>query len=189
MPDDETPDIPGLNFDPDRITDEPVVPDFRASQDRATGFVRGTGFPFSRAKPAGDKRSTTRTPKARVTVPKVKPGHFVEPLTQMYAGIAMALMPFDPVCANAVMVSASRCAESLDKLAQENDAVRRALFALTRTTAMGMVFVAHMPILLAITIHHVPAAQNMLGQMGKEMADQIARQMNADGETPPEAND
>jgi hypothetical protein len=180
MPDEETPEIPGLNFQADGIKDEPVIPDFRASQDKTTGF------PFR--KPAGDKRSTTRTPKPRIVVPKTKPGHFVEPLTQMYAGVAMAIMPFDPVCANAVMVSASRCADSLDKLAQENDAVRRALFALTRTTAIGMVFVAHMPILLAITIHHVPAAQNMLGEMGKEMADQIARQMNADGETPPEAN-
>jgi len=184
MPDEEMPDIPGIQFNPEGMRDEPVIPNFRASQDEspASRFLRG--------KPAGDKRSTTKTPRPRMVVPKVKPGHFVEPLTQMYAAVGMAVMPFDPVCANAIMVSASRCADALDKLSQENDGVRRALFALTRTTAVGMVLVAHMPIMMAIVIHHVPAAQNYLGEMGKEMADQIARQMNADGgENPPEKND
>jgi hypothetical protein len=176
MADDETPEIPGLNFNTEDFSDEPVMPDPRASRDSRRLWVR-------------TKEGNTRNAKPRkIPVPKVRPGHFVEPLTQIYAGIGMGLMPFDPVCANAVMVSASRCAEALDQLAQENDGVRRALFALTRTTAIGMVMVAHMPIMLAIVIHHVPAAQNYLGQMGKEMADQIARQMNADGENPSEPN-
>jgi len=165
----ETPDIP----DPlDGIVpdDEVIVPNARASKDEKSPLF------FSR-------RNATTTPAKprKVSVPKVRPGYFTDTLTQMYGGLGLAIMPFDPVCANSIMVSAPKCAESLDALAQQNDAVRRTLFALTRTTAIGMVFVAHMPILLAVVIHHVPAAQNYLGQMGEEMANNIAEQMKNSG--------
>lgn len=156
----------------------PVIPNPKASQPKRTWFPKA----------AGDRRDTnTRTKPKKAPVPKARPGHFVEPLTQIYAGLGMAIMPFDPVCANAVIMSAPKCAESLDKLAQENDAVRRALYSLTQTTAIGAVLVAHMPIVLAVVMHHVPAAQNMMGAMGQQMAENIARQMNADGpaEEPP----
>jgi hypothetical protein len=157
-PDDSIPDFP-------EITDEPIRPNPSASKDNGKAS-------FFRRPPVGDQRNTkVRT--TRVVVPKVKPGHFVEPLTQIYAAFGMAVMPFDPVCANAILVSASKCAESLDAWAQESDAVRRALFAVTQTTAVGMVLVA----------------QNYLGAMGQQMAEDIAKQMeqhNNPPENPPE---
>jgi len=181
MPDDEIPDVP--QFSAEDFKDEPVVPNHRASKEQSQGF----SF-FRPRTPVGDRRTTTKQPRPKVVVPKVRPGHFVEPLTQIYTGFGIAILPFDPVCANAVQQAAGRCAESLDNLAQENESVRRALFALTKTTAVGMVFVAHMPILLAVVIHHVPTAQNMLGAMGQEMAENIARQMEQN-QNPPENPD
>jgi hypothetical protein len=172
--DDETPEIPET---PNPFQDEVVIPNHRVSRDSGGNWFR---------KAAGDKRDTKVT-RPRIVVPKVKPGHFVEPLTAFYAGFGLAIMPFDPVCANAVLNAGPQCAESLDKWSQTNDNVRRALFAITQTTAFGLVFVAHLPIILAVLIHHVPAAQNYLGQMGAEMAEDIARQMEArqnPGESP-----
>ena len=149
--------------------DETVIPNASASRERRPFFSNNGG----RSAPS----KTVRKP----AVPKVRPGYFVEPLTQFYGAFGLAVMPFDPVCANALLMNAPKAAESLDNWAQQNDTVRRTLFAITSSTAVGMVIVAHFPIALAIMIHHVPAAQNYLGAMGQEMAETIAKQMNADG--------
>lgn len=126
--------------------------------------------------PAGDKRETRKTSTPRKPAIPRRKGMFVQPLTQMYVGMGMILMPVDPVCANAVMQSAEQCAKSLDDLAYQNDAVRRALFAITQTSAVGAVIFAHLPILAAVMMHHVPAVQNVMGVMGQQMAESIIQQ-------------
>lgn len=168
------------NFNDSPITDAPAeslppvteddfgIPDPKASKEKPT-------IPF-RKKPAGDKRDT----KARKPAPRAKKGMFVDPLTQLYVGIGMTLLPVDPVCANAVIKSAENCAKSLDELAYQNEAVRRALMALTQTSAVGGVIIAHMPILMAVMMHHVPAAQNILGTMGQNFADEVESNINKD---------
>jgi hypothetical protein len=93
------------------------------------------------------------------------------------------------VCANAVIKSAEQCARSLDELAYTNDAVRRVLYGLIQTSAIGAVIIAHGPILLAVMVHHVPAIQSMLGEAGQQMADNIAEQLKANAEATGDGGD
>lgn len=102
------------------------------------------------------KSNESKPPLRKATVPRSKPGQFVEPLTKIYAGIGLALMPFDQVCAVQVANSATTCAEAWDELAQKNDAVRKMLYAITETSAWGGVMIAHFPILMAVAGHHMP---------------------------------
>ena len=101
-------------------------------------------------------------PKSRTTRPKRKPaprakkGAFIEPLTELYTTLGMMLMPFDAHCSNVVIKSAGQCAEAMDELAYQNESVRRALAAITQTSAWGAVIFAHMPIILAVVMHHGP---------------------------------
>lgn len=110
-------------------------------------FLRGSRAktpPKPAAKPKADK--TPRVAKDDATLKKS--------LTELYASVGMVLMPFDQPCGTAVVNSAEPCAEALVKLAAENDAVRRALSAITQTSAWGGVIAAHLPIIMAVTSHH-----------------------------------
>lgn len=126
-------------------------------------------------KPAGDKPGTTRTTKK--AVPKAKPGQFVELVEGIYRGAALVIQPFDPVCALGLANCAPQVAEAWDALAQENEWVRKFLFSLTTTSVFTKLFMAHLPLIIAVMFHHVPAAQSMLGAMGQKFADQVAEQM------------
>lgn len=97
-----------------------------------------------------------KAPRQRKALPRKSKGQFIEPLTQMYGGIGMMLMPFDPVCSQAIIAAAPECARTLDELAYQNDAVRRTLIALTQTSATTAVLIAHMPIIMAVFMHHAP---------------------------------
>ena len=137
------------------------VPDHKAS-DRPK---RNIAELFASKKVDAPPKPRANSTRAKKPTPRAKKGQFVEPLTELYVGIGTMLMAVDPVCANAIVVAAPQCAESLDQLAYQNDAVRRALVSLTQTSAVGVVMFAHMPIILAIVMHHVPAAKSMLGTM------------------------
>lgn len=98
-------------------------------------------------------------PKVKTPLPPYREGMFVQPLEEMYGYLGMALMLVDQVCATAVVNSAHDCAVALDKLAKTNHAARRLLVTLTQSSAIGQVLVAHVPILTAVMMHHVPAAR------------------------------
>jgi len=98
----------------------------------------------------------------------------------MYSAVGAILFNFDPVCGQAVMASASKAAQSLDDLAYQNPAVRKALTSLTTTTAVGAVIAAHAPIIMAVYMHHAPGAQRMSAAMGQEFADGVEKDMNPD---------
>jgi len=150
------------------------TPDHKASRP-----ARG---PLLFSRPAGDKRDTPPRAKPKKATPRAKHGAFTETLENIYTGIGAMITPFDPVCGNAVIQSAPQCAKTLDDLAYQNDAVRRALTALVTTSATGAVVVAHMPILMAVMMHHVPAVQTALGKRGEAFAESVAREF-ADGQT------
>lgn len=135
------------------------IPDHTQSRRSRRDYL-GFGKKADEEKPKG--RTTTR-PK-RKPAPRAKKGAFIEPLTELYTLLGGVLMPFDPQCANAVIVSAEKCAESMDELAYQNESVRRALTALTQTSAWGAVIFAHLPIIMSIAMHHGP------GGMGKAMS-------------------
>jgi hypothetical protein len=179
-------ETPAIDFSALTADDVPAsapefgVPDFKASE--AEKKARKVSDLF---KPAGDRANDKGKPAAKArkkAVPRRK-GQFVEPLTQMYAMVGAVAMPFDPVCANAVITSAQQCAESLDELAYQNEAVRRALYSLTQTSAIGAVMVAHAPIAIAVMMHHNNAAQKFLGNMGAQFADNVEDQMKGGAES------
>jgi hypothetical protein len=133
----------------------------------------------------GNRAKSAKTPSwelTRKTIPN-KRGQFVDPLMKLYASVGAGLMVVDPICGTAIVTSAEQCAKSLDELAYQNESVRRALYSLTTTSYIGAVLVAHMPIVMAIAMHHIPAAQQAFGQLGAKMMEEYAKQagQNNDG--------
>lgn len=96
------------------------------------------------------------------------------PLEQLYTGIGMSVMPFDPSCGRIIIENAGKCAEALDELAKTNTAVRNILISLCTTSAVGAVVMAHAPIVMAIAMHHVPALKNRQEKMVGEFAEMMA---------------
>lgn len=105
---------------------------------------------------AGSKKSTpapkTRAPKK--TEPPSKQGEFTEDITAFYTMAGMAVAMRDPQCGKAIVESAAKIGEEWDKLAESNAAVRKALRTLAKTTAVGTLIAAHMPIVMAVSAHH-----------------------------------
>lgn len=103
-----------------------------------------------------DKPPTRRKAAPRKTVPASKPGEFTEDLMQMYGMVAMGVMLKDPECGKVIMKQGAACAEAWDKLAEDNDQVRKVLRALTAATGLSAVIAAHVPIAMAVMAHHGP---------------------------------
>lgn len=163
-------DAPTPNAEASRgfVADPPPEPD--------KGGFRGFASRSARNGSRSRRSKKTETPLAvQVAIPNRK-GQFVEPLTKMYAAVGTGVIMFDPVCGQAVLMSAQKCAETVDELAYNNEAVRRAVWALCQTSVWGAVIAAHMPIIMAIVMHHVPAAQQAFGAMGANMMEEFLKQ-------------
>lgn len=151
---------------------EPVVPNHRASKDPfdpspGDGPTRGRNI-FQRAAKGDAKPSVTRAKRQTSPPPPVVKGEFIEPLTDLYNTIGIALMPFKPQVAIALVspardaseeekakgidppTVAENCARAWDEVAQKNESVRRALKTMTTVGVWGGLFMAHAPILMAI---------------------------------------
>jgi hypothetical protein len=127
------------------ITDVPATdvpkPDYKASQDDVASRVR---------RAVSDRGPRTRKVKEpKPPVAKQRPGYFVKPIEQLYAAAAMGLMIKAPNTATAIMKQAHDCAVAWDALAQKNDAVRRILTSLVQTSDVGILIMAHFPIVVA----------------------------------------
>jgi hypothetical protein len=77
-------------------------------------------------------------------------------IADYYTMAGMAAMMFRPRTANALLENAESCADSLMKLAKENDRVRRILVAAVEGGAWGAVAAAHGPILLSLMPEDMP---------------------------------
>lgn len=137
--------------------EDAITPDHTASNDSESVIDR-VRRQARESRSTSKSTRTTRTRKTKTKPRATKPGELVEPITQIYAAAGMALMPFDLACGTAVMQNAESCAKSLDELARHNDAVRRAILALTQSSAWGGVLIAHLPILAVVMVHHGPAS-------------------------------
>lgn len=180
--------IPGLSVDgvPIEITeailpgadDEIIVPQNGADSllndtsdgesapsvaDRVRQRIKWDGSTDRKPQAESDRKRQSKST-TRPVPPKPREGTLVKPLTEMYVGIGAMVLPFDNACGGAVIANAENCAKSLEALARENEAVRRAILAIISTGAWGSVIVAHLPILIMITVHHGP----------KDMAERIA---------------
>jgi hypothetical protein len=169
----ETPfdvEIPPVDFSeiPVLETDEIIVPNSagesplpadpesdarpESAADRVRARLSGKGRVARDAEPSGKRAARPAKPSA----PKPREGSLVKPLRDLYTSIGVMIAPFDPVCSVAIIENAEDCAKSLEALARENEAVRRAILALTQTSAWGGVLIAHMPLLLMVAMHHGP---------------------------------
>lgn len=128
-----------------------------------------------------EERKARKAPKP---MPKAPVGGLRKPLEDMYTGLGMMLMPFDPSCGKVIIEAAPRCAETMDDLAKTNPAVRRILISLVTTSALGAVIMAHAPILMAIAMHHVPALRERQEKMVGEFAEMMANGFTMDQENP-----
>lgn len=124
------------------------------------------------SKPRAEKKTERRIPKATPTMPR---GGLKPALENFYVGIGLAMLPFDPHCAGIVLDNAEKCAASMDEWAKTNQAVRRVLIQLVNATAFGAVFAAHAPIIMAISMHHIPALREKQEKMAGEMGEMFAR--------------
>ncbi len=128
-----------------------------------------------------EERKARKAPKP---MPKAPVGGLRKPLEDMYTGLGMMMMPFDPSCGKVIIDAAPRCAETLDDLAKTNPAVRRILISLVTTSALGAVIMAHAPILMAIAMHHIPALRERQEKMVGEFAEMVANGFTMDQENP-----
>lgn len=138
--------------DPKSAPEPPADPSAKSAGGAARSFLSGRAAPKrSPNRPAESraKREADKKPAKSKTDSELK-----KALMDLYAAGGMMLLPFDQPCGTAVMNSAESCADSLVKLAQENDSVRRALTGLTQTSAWGGVIAAHLPIMMAVAGHH-----------------------------------
>lgn len=102
-------------------------------------------------------------------------GQFEQALGEMYVGIGTMMMPFDPVCAQTIIQQAPQCAHALDEAAYQNETVRKLLEGLVTTSVLGMVMVAHAPIMITAMMHHSKKMQaNVASGMG-DMAEQFLK--------------
>jgi hypothetical protein len=140
------------------------------------------------------EKSEPRTKRVRNPfTPRAKRGAFVQPLTQMYGAVGMAVIMRDQVCGTAILESAEQCAKSMDELAYQNEAVRRVLHSLTKTSAMGAVLIAHAPIIMAVSMHHSDKIQrataSVPGEMMENIRETIAKQAQSAAEAAAESYD
>lgn len=144
------PDIP---LDGEAVNHETAADRVRA---RFRGF-NGVGSGAANGEPSTNSRARSRPLTAKDIPGKPREGSLVKPLTELYMGLGLMLAPIDPVCSSAFINNAENCAKSLETLARENESVRRAILALTQTSAWGGAIIAHLPILLMVMTHHGPS--------------------------------
>lgn len=147
---------PALDFS--TLTTEEIpdgVPNHRASSGETGEKPRmAASRLFGRTGGASSNRATnTRPPKReRESPPPLKPGMKGQ-LSDFYQGVGAMLRPFDELLGDTIIEQADKCADSVYKLAQTNDAVRRAILAFATTSASGAVIMAHLPIFLVAARH------------------------------------
>jgi len=146
--------------------------------------VKGSKPRWWERAPKSEKK--TREPRGRKprAVKAMPRGGLKPALVNLYTGIGMSVMPFDPSCGRIIIENAGACADSLDELAKTNPVVRNILISLVTTSAWGAVIMAHAPILMAIAMHHVPALrerqEKMVGEFAEMMANGFAQQQKGD---------
>jgi len=135
---------------------------------------------FAMPDPRGGKRkwwqgkAKAKTPKRPKAVPAAPRGGILKPLEELYTGLGMMMMPFDPSCAKVIIDNAETCAKTLNDMANVNPALRRILISLLSSSAIGAVIMAHVPIVMTIAMHHIPALKAKQEKMVADMAEMFA---------------
>lgn len=169
----EPDNIPVEEFDPGFVRPNPDLSTEEAQQppsfiDRLSGKSKVNG-------------ATVKPQKVKKPAPPYRAGMFVTPLTELYTGIGMMMLPFDPVCGQMFIQQAEPCARALDELAKENQTVRKILLAVITTSTMGKVIVAHAPILAMVMMHHASGKAQSVAEQAEAFL-RTRAPANADGD-------
>lgn len=141
------------------VEDTEGVPNFRATSTetgepkpskRGPTKSRGAGF-FGRTGGASSNFAGNEKPH-KEPPPKLSPG-MKQSISDLYQFVGATIRPFDEFLGDTIIEQADKCADSVYKLAQQNDAVRRMVIAFSTTSITGAVVMAHLPILLAVARH------------------------------------
>lgn len=103
-----------------------------------------------------------------------RPGHIARGLTKVYIQLGAIVKLLDPVMGDALIGNAKKCAESLDQLAKESPAVRRALESLLSTNAWVAVGIAHAPLFMALPPVRKNVLKGMSAMMGENSAEEFS---------------
>lgn len=165
MPGDDSIVKPNPDLSPEPEPEKPLTAAERVKARFGAGARSGAGRAanepsISDAAPRPSRKEKGRKP----APPKPREGQLVKPLTDMYTSVGLMLAPFDQACSVAFIDNAENCARAMEKLARENESVRRVINAMMSTSAWGGVIAAHLPILLMVMMHHGP----------KEIQDRVA---------------
>lgn len=118
---------------------------FESAQDDVTPEPkRGRGRP----------RKTETIAEAPTVGPQYKAGVIRNGFEDLYATIGTVWSMVDPVCGPALIQCAPKSAEVLEEMAKTNPQVRKILLKFLGTSAIGKLFAAHTPLIMAVFMHH-----------------------------------
>lgn len=102
------------------------------------------------------KAESTKAAKPRKPMPQMPASALRKGLIDLYNGMALMLMPFQPEIAMRVSQSAEGCADAWIEFSKTNPAIKRFLIGLVTASAGGALIIAHVPIMIAVAIAFVP---------------------------------
>lgn len=110
--------------------------------------------PAPTATPPGEERIP---PRAKVEVPLERPGPVAKWVTNAYQTGGRVFQNLgDPVCGQAVYMSADSAGMAWQRAYKTYPVVKRMLDYFMQTSVGAELFMAHLPIALAVLAHHVP---------------------------------
>lgn len=150
---------------PAEPTGDFVTPDHKAGKDEPQPRK-----PFPRRVSVEDLKARREKSVVDSFVPDKVPnrkGQFVKPVAEFYVVLGMAVTPLKPNVGRVFAEQAQDCAEAWDKLAHENETVRRYLQGFLTVNTAGALLFAHIPIALAIAAE-LPIVQKRAGKKLEE---------------------
>ena len=129
---------------------------------KASPGYRTSGRPITDDAPKDVRPSAP--PRDTPNVPADRPGKIAKWVTTQYTRIGILLTPVDPVCGNAVTSAAVAAGLAWERLARENKTIRDVINRLMQTTVTTELIMAHLPIMIAVLTHHVPAFRDLVAK-------------------------
>lgn len=166
----ESDDVTDLSVTLASLTAEDIPADDREPVEDAEPVERRTGF-FSRFR-KGERKPSTSKP-----IPPMPKGGIAGPVAALYKRAGTFIQPFDAGCGTALIMGADDCGKAWEEVCKRNPQFRRYVLAMIATGANMELLVAHLPIIAAVAIHHVPAVRQMVTQTTENMTRMFEEQM------------
>lgn len=118
------------------------------------------GYPRADTKipePPRDEKPTVTT---KVEVPSPKPGPVARWVANKYRGAGELLKPMDPICAQALILSADNAGMAWERAYKSSDVIKKMIDRLMESTVVADLFFANLPIAMAVLSHHSEPFRN-----------------------------